>query len=444
MAYIWITPKTDWTTSTHFTYTDYNRIRNNLLFLNDKINELFPDKAKTLDLGDALTGYTDNYYPSQFNAFEDALESFTRAGQNVNIGTKGVYKGNEPFIMADALNRIEKCCLKWYNYQPYITGALISPTTFNLSKNETVQLTISVVPSDAQYSVVWLSSNNTVATVNNGLVTGVKGGSVTITAIIQQNGAKDIEVTSTGVVMEGSYFETANKTFFYDFILLGKNVDDNGKATLIGRYRTKTLGGAWDNKSLPAYWSDDDANFRNIVQSFVDTNFSQNLKSALTTGTKVTMYASSGWKTKNSTQKYFCLSANEMGVSDSRLLPSANLGTVKYTWLSSKSRRAGEIPDGETDTGNSILLRQAFSKGGSWGTSMAGYDVDTGVIDMYGNQEKDAYRILFFLNTSLKVRDIPNTDGSYSIDWNGTATKTINDLPIGTIIRDDSGTGRVG
>lgn len=201
MAYSWITPKTDWTTSTHFTYTDYNRIRNNLLFLNDKINELFPDKAKTLDLGDALTGYTDNYYPSQFNAFEDALESFTRAGQNVNIGTKGVYKGNEPFIMADALNRIEKCCLKWYNYQPYITGALISPTTFNLSKDETVQLTISVVPSDAQYSVVWLSSNNSVATVSNGLVTGVSSGSVTITAIIQQSGAKDIEVTATGVVI---------------------------------------------------------------------------------------------------------------------------------------------------------------------------------------------------------------------------------------------------
>ena len=113
MSYTWITPKTDWTTTTRFEYTDYNRIRNNLLYINDMLNELYPDKAQTLDLGDAKTGYSNNYAVSEFTAFEDALESFTRIGRDVNVGDRNYYRGNDSFIWADALNRLEECCVRW-------------------------------------------------------------------------------------------------------------------------------------------------------------------------------------------------------------------------------------------------------------------------------------------------------------------------------------------
>lgn len=113
MSYTWITPKTDWDSTTKFAYTDYNRIRNNLLYINDMLNEMYPDKAVELDLGEAKTGYTNSYEVARFNAFEDALESFTRIGQDVNIGKRNYYHGNDVFIWADALNRLEECCIRW-------------------------------------------------------------------------------------------------------------------------------------------------------------------------------------------------------------------------------------------------------------------------------------------------------------------------------------------
>ena len=116
MSYEWITPKTDWVKTDQFTYQDYNRIRNNLLYINDKLNTYYPSKKISLDLGDDKTGYNNDYYASEFVAFEQALDSFTRIGRNANIGAKSNFKGNERFADADALNRIEKSCLRWKDY----------------------------------------------------------------------------------------------------------------------------------------------------------------------------------------------------------------------------------------------------------------------------------------------------------------------------------------
>lgn len=116
MSYEWITPKTDWAKTDQFTYQDYNRIRNNLLFINDKLNTNYPSKRIILDLGDDKTGYNNDYYASEFVAFENALDSFTRVGHNVNIGAKSNFKGNESFADANALNRIEKSCLRWKDF----------------------------------------------------------------------------------------------------------------------------------------------------------------------------------------------------------------------------------------------------------------------------------------------------------------------------------------
>lgn len=113
MSYEWITPKTNWVKTDQFTYQDYNRIRNNLLYLNEQINVNYPNLSKELDLGEEKTGYANDYYPSEFEAFEDALESFKRIGINVNLGERINYKGNSSFIDFASLNRIEKNCLNW-------------------------------------------------------------------------------------------------------------------------------------------------------------------------------------------------------------------------------------------------------------------------------------------------------------------------------------------
>lgn len=113
MSYEWITPKTDWAKTDQFTYQDYNRIRNNLLYLNEQINVNYPNLSRELDLGEEKAGYANDYYPSEFEAFEDALESFKRIGINVNLGERINHKGNSSFIDFASLNRIEKNCLNW-------------------------------------------------------------------------------------------------------------------------------------------------------------------------------------------------------------------------------------------------------------------------------------------------------------------------------------------
>lgn len=201
MSYTWITPKTDWDVTSHFTYTDYNRIRNNLLFLNDMLNSLYPDVAEELDLGNPKSGYTNDYYASEFNAFEDALDSFKRIGQDMSIGERGYYFGNDSFISADGLNRLEKCCVRWFNMKPAIESVSLSPASFEFEVGQTKRLTLTVVPADAEYTVEWSSSNTAIATVNNGVVTAVANGSFTITATIKQMGRDDIVKTSNGAVI---------------------------------------------------------------------------------------------------------------------------------------------------------------------------------------------------------------------------------------------------
>lgn len=201
MSYEWITPKTDWITTTRFEYTDYNRIRNNLLYINEKLNELYPDKAQTLDLGDAKTGYANEYAVSEFNAFEEALESFTRIGQDVNVGDRNYYRGNNSFIWADALNRLEQCCLRWKDASMVrvesvtISGAdnPIDIWTKTSYTAETIQLSATVLPSNASNkNVTWSSSNTSVATVTQtGLVRRVGKGTAIITVKTEDGNKTD-------------------------------------------------------------------------------------------------------------------------------------------------------------------------------------------------------------------------------------------------------------
>lgn len=149
MSYEWITPKTDWASTSRFEYTDYNRIRNNLLYINDMLNEMFPDKSETLDLGEAKEGYGNDYAVSEFVAFEDALESFTRVGIDVNIGNRNYYYGNASFIWADALNRLESCCLRWKTQTDSVVEEIVCDTDWQIPYYRYSYLPITLLPSSA-------------------------------------------------------------------------------------------------------------------------------------------------------------------------------------------------------------------------------------------------------------------------------------------------------
>ena len=62
------------------------------------------------------------------------------------------------------------------------TGISLSKTSLSLTKGNTATLTATVTPSGSSDSVTWTSSNTSVATVSDGVVTAVGNGSATITA----------------------------------------------------------------------------------------------------------------------------------------------------------------------------------------------------------------------------------------------------------------------
>lgn len=80
-----------------------------------------------------------------------------------------------------------------------VTGVNITPTRVTVNVNASAKLTASVSPSNAtSKTITWSSSNTSVATVSNGLVTGRKGGTATITA--RSNNGKTASAAITVVV----------------------------------------------------------------------------------------------------------------------------------------------------------------------------------------------------------------------------------------------------
>lgn len=131
MALVWETPKTDWSAEysdtglfvgDFFNVTDYNRIKNNLLYLRELAAKLIygmphitvgedkhlPDNAHP-DFDN------DNFFADELNLIEDALETLDNAIGWVDFGQKQVFYENGRFIDADELNRIEGAELTLYN-----------------------------------------------------------------------------------------------------------------------------------------------------------------------------------------------------------------------------------------------------------------------------------------------------------------------------------------
>ena len=76
------------------------------------------------------------------------------------------------------------------------TSLSISPSATSLSAGATARLTVTANPAGASSAVTWTSSNSNVASVNNGVVTGISAGTATITA----TSTKDSSVKATTTI----------------------------------------------------------------------------------------------------------------------------------------------------------------------------------------------------------------------------------------------------
>ena len=176
----WIEPKTNWTWEDEFTYADYNRMKNNLIFLNDQFNIQFPDPYiidlgpdKSLPSNDGTLRKQDYYYASEFEAFEDCIDHFIRTGKAYTYGERGHYRPNGPFITPDQRNRIERLSAMYKNMDIDVTSLVISGLDYFLAEDSDLgEFTTSYIaiiePYEARYSMVtWSTSDPEVATIDS-------------------------------------------------------------------------------------------------------------------------------------------------------------------------------------------------------------------------------------------------------------------------------------
>lgn len=148
----WITPKTDW----HATYDgageyqedffnieDYNRIKNNLLYLRELGSELFyglpvitVGRDKHYPIANAPDFDNDNFFADEINKIEDGLQALDDAIGLFNHGRKQTFYENGRFIGYAELNRIEKAELELYIYiRDSIAGKLRLPLRLGQREN---------------------------------------------------------------------------------------------------------------------------------------------------------------------------------------------------------------------------------------------------------------------------------------------------------------------
>jgi len=134
----------------------------------------------------------------------DVLATFTfKVRDNIQIREMTVKPVEFGYItVSDSTGDSTEVKLENKNYArieilPTVTDVIITPREATIEVGEKAILTADVKPDGvANKNVKWISSNDSIATVENGIVTGIKEGNVTITAITE-SGNKRAEAKIT-------------------------------------------------------------------------------------------------------------------------------------------------------------------------------------------------------------------------------------------------------
>ena len=114
----WTSPKIDWSgewdgsayVGDYFGYIDYNRIKNNLLFLIGYASQMYD--VTNYDFGEEKVE-AEPIYADEINMFEDALETVNAETYGFSFEKK-TWRENKPVPSAEDYNRIESMELKLY------------------------------------------------------------------------------------------------------------------------------------------------------------------------------------------------------------------------------------------------------------------------------------------------------------------------------------------
>ena len=101
-----IPPKTDWLSSDRFNIEDYNRIRNNILYIHCIANQVYPS-VELESMGESKNSYDGYWTANEFNAIESNVSAINDHILSKDYGVSQRFFPNGAFIKWDELNRIE-------------------------------------------------------------------------------------------------------------------------------------------------------------------------------------------------------------------------------------------------------------------------------------------------------------------------------------------------
>lgn len=106
----WHSPKVNWKITDRFNIQDYNRIKNNLEYLNERASKLYA-QFSIEEMGPDKETYRSYYYAHEFNRFERNLEVINKHILARDYGVSQKFYDNGHFIDYRELNRIEGAIL---------------------------------------------------------------------------------------------------------------------------------------------------------------------------------------------------------------------------------------------------------------------------------------------------------------------------------------------
>lgn len=107
----WHAPKTNWQPTDPVNIEDYNRIKNNLEFLQERAADLYA-AFQIQGMGTDKTSYKDHYYADEWNLFEQNLDIINKHIFTQDYGATVRFFDNGPFIDYVELNRLEGAILQ--------------------------------------------------------------------------------------------------------------------------------------------------------------------------------------------------------------------------------------------------------------------------------------------------------------------------------------------
>lgn len=122
----WIEPKTNWDSSSRFNIEDFNRIKNNLLYLHD-VALVRVGAFEIESMGEDLYVGEDeykNWVVEDFNAIENNLHTISNKIIDADIGAKKTFYENGLMPDYDELNRIESVTLRNKNALDNLSAGL--------------------------------------------------------------------------------------------------------------------------------------------------------------------------------------------------------------------------------------------------------------------------------------------------------------------------------